>query len=271
MTRGPNYRFQLLILAMILSGFPAVAGGISKAYAGDGSSGKVLELPETDREALSILGKGVVGRAVRADPIADDAELMPLEPGKWTYRVLAGDQAGETQEDLIASPEHDKTGKSWRRVVGKQYIEYLRVANKGKIELASEVDLVEDLITHYSPIFSVIQNGMRPGETRSVETDIGVSDLHDPTYDKYKGRLKVTHTYVGAYELVVPAGTYRAVLIKSTYKGKVGPASVDDVGYVFYSPGVGIVAAVERTHVSAFLFYDKTTQTPKILLNRETF
>jgi len=103
-----------------------------------------------------------------------------------------------------------------------------------------------------------------------VQTDIKVYDLHNPSHEKYKGLLRVTHTYVGTYELVVPAGRYRAVLVKSTYNGKVGPATVNDVGYVFYSAGEGIVAAVERAHVSAFLFYDKRTRTAKVLLRRET-
>ncbi|MBW1781656.1 MAG: hypothetical protein JRL30_13050 [Deltaproteobacteria bacterium] len=271
MTKGFLYRLAILVLIMILSGVAAVTGGVSTTYGGEPSSGTVLQLPDTDRKALAILGKGVVGRAVAAVPIAGASGLMPLRAGKWTYRVLAGDHAGEDQEDRVAQPRHHKMGKAWRRVVGRQFIEYFRVGTGGNMELVSEVDLEEDVITRYVPVFSVIYEGMRPGETRSVETDIGVYDLHDPTDEKYKGRLKVTHTYIGAYEVVVPAGKYRTVLIKSTYNGKVGPASVDDVGYVFYSPGTGIVAAVERSHVSAFLFYNKKTRTPKVLLRREGF
>lgn len=269
MTREPICRFDILLLAMVLSGWLFAGGTPSKAYAGDISLGTVLELGEADRNAVAILGKGVVGRALPARPIADAAHLMPLVPGRWIYRVLTGDPSDQAQEDVMARSRHDKTGKPWRHVVGKQFIEYFRLGSSGNIELVSEVDLEEDVITQYAPTFSVIHEGMSPGETRPLETEIGVYGLHDPTYAKYSGRVKATHTYVGAYEVVVPAGTYPTVLIKSTYKGKVGPASVDDVGYVFYSPGVGIVAAVERSHVSAFFFYDKTTRTPKVLLRRE--
>ncbi len=106
---------------------------------------------------------------------------------------------------------------------------------------------------------------MHPGETRSAETDIRVYHLHDLTDGKYKGHLTVAHTYVGAYHIAVPAGNYNAALIKSTYKGNVGPGTVNDVGYVYYAAGHGIVAAVERSHVSAFLFYDKKTRTAKVL------
>lgn len=135
--------------------------------------------------------------------------------------------------------------------------------------MASEADLVEDVITTYAPQFPVIFNGMRPGVRDEVETDIVVYDLHNPTHEKYKGRLKVVHIYVGAYEVTVPAGKYQTVLIKSSYTGKVGPASVKDVGYTFYAEDVGIVAAVNRTHVAAFLFYEKKTKTPKVLLHKK--
>ena len=76
----------------------------------------------------------------------------------------------------------------------------------------------------------------------------------------------MTHTYLGAYEITVPEGKFETVLIRSSYAGKVGPAHVVDGGYAFYTRDVGIVASVERMHVTAFLFYDKRTKTPKVLV-----
>ena len=262
------YRVGLFLMIMVLLGSMSILGTPSKAYGEDSVSGKIIELQAEDKEALAILGKGVVGKALPAKPVTDTARLMPLKEGTWIYRVLAGDHKGTNQEDVIARPKHEKSGKSWRRTVGKKCIEYYRVGNGGKIDMASEVDLVEDVITTYTPLFPVIFNGMRPGEKTQVKTYIRVYDLHDPTDEKYKGHLKVTHTYVGAYEVTVPTGKYQTVLIKSSYTGKVGPASVNDVGYKFYAEDVGIVAAVERSHVAAFLFYDKKTKTPKILVHK---
>jgi len=250
------YRVGLFLMVMVLLGSMSIVGTSAKAYGEDSVSGKVIALQAEDK-------------ALPAKPITDTARLMPLKEGTWIYRVLAGDHKGTNQEDLIARPKHEKSGKSWRRVVGKKCIEYYRVGNGGKIEMASEVDLVEDVITTYAPLFPVIFNGMRPGEKTLVKTDIRVYDLHDPTDEKYKGHLKVTHTYVGAYEVTVPAGKYQTVLIKSSYTGKVGPASVNEVGYMFYAEGVGIVASLERSHVAAFLFYDKKTKTPKILVHKK--
>jgi len=144
-----------LILVMVLLGSLSIVGASSKAY-GDSVSGKIIELQTEDKDALAILGKGVVGDALPAKPIADTARLMPLNAGKWTYRVLAGDHKDTKQEDIIARPKHEKSGKSWRRVVGKKCIEYFRVRNGGRIEIASEVDLVEDVITYYTPLLCVL-------------------------------------------------------------------------------------------------------------------
>ena len=261
--------FRSLVLAGMLAGLPAFLCGISQVYAKDMSSGTVIELPDEDQTALAVLGTGVVGKAVPAKSIVNGAEFMVLQPGKWTYRVVGGAPQDTQQVDVMASPPRDKTGRLWHRIVGKRFIEYFRRKRNGDLQLASEVDLKEDVLTRYHPVFSVIYGGMRPGETRSVKTDIAVYDLDNPTDEKYKGRLRVDHTYVGAYEVTVPAGTYPAVLFKSFYTGKVGPASVNDVGYVFYTKGIGIVAEVERSHVSAFLFYDKRTRIAKVLLHRE--
>ena len=258
-------RFTILILL----GAALVVGGPSTGNGGGSTSGKVIHLQEADAKAVSVLGEGVVGKALPAAPIADTARLMPLRCGKWTYRVLAGEHRDTHQEDTIGRPKHKKSGISWRRVDGKKCIYYYRVNRGGSIELVSEVDLTEDVITRYTPAFSVMFNGMKPEEKKTVETKVRVYDLHDPAFEKYRGHLKVTYTYIGAYEVTVPAGKFRATLIKSSYKGKVGPASVTDCGYAFYAEDVGMVAAVERLHVTAFLFYDKRTRTPKILLRKD--
>jgi hypothetical protein len=56
----------------------------------------------------------------------------------------------------------------------------------------------------------------------------------------------------------VPAGQYDALLFKRHYKGKVGPAKVDDAVYRFFVPGVGPVAFIEFKHISAALIYRDT-------------
>jgi hypothetical protein len=72
-------------------------------------------------------------------------------------------------------------------------------------------------------------------------------------------------TYVGAYEVTTPAGTWPAILIKTDYTIKIGPAHVSDTMYVFFAKGIGKLAEIEATRVSALLIYHSTTKVAKIL------
>jgi len=251
-----------LLIAIILLGFS------SPAVCEDASAGAMVELEKSDRDALALLGGGVVGKALPAFPIRDTAGLMPLREGKWAYRITAGDQRGTHQEASISKTKGHHGQDLWHRTTTGDCTDFFSLNGEGAINLISEIDLEQSVITRYTPMFPIMFDGMKPGDSSQVETVVKVYALHDPTHLKYKGRLKVTHTYLGAYEITVPAGKYETVLIRSSYAGKVGPAHVVDGGYKFYARGVGIVASVERMHVTAFLFYDKRTKTPKVLIQR---
>jgi hypothetical protein len=228
----------------------------------------VLELKQSDRDALALLGKGVVGKALPACPLHDTEGLMPLREGKWAYRITAGEHAGTRQETAISKTKGTHAQGHWHRTIAGDCTEFYSSDGKGHIALISEIDMKHNVITRYTPTFTLMFDGMKPGETSQAETAIKVYDLHDPTHLKYKGQLKVIHAYLGAYEITVPAGKFKTVLIRSSYVGKVGPAHVVDGGYTFYARGVGIVASVERMHVTAFLFYDKRSKTPKVLIQK---
>ena len=232
-------------------------------------AGPVVELKQRDRDVLALLGEGVVGKALPACPLHDTAELMPLRKGKWVYRIASGEHEGTRQEASISKAKGRSHAEgSWQRTISGDCTEFYRFREKGTIELISEIDLAHNVISRYTPEFSIMFDGMKPGETSQTETVIKIYDLHDLTHLKYEGRLKIIHTYLGAYEITVPAGKYQTVLIRSAYTGKVGPAHVVDGGYTFYARDVGIVASVERMHVTAFLFYDKRTKTPKVLVQK---
>jgi len=252
--------FSASLTTIILMGFSA------PALCEDPSAGAVLELTKDDRQSLAILGEGVVGKALPAVPLHDMARLMPLREDEADYHITAGANKGTRQQAAISKAKGKKERNLWQRTIKGDATEFYSVDDGGVVNLISETDLKQNVITRYKPMLPIMFDGMKPGETSRVETAVSVYDLRNPTDLKYKGRLKVTHTYVGAYELTVPAGKYETVLIRSSYEGKVGPADVTDGGYVFYAPGVGIVASLERMHVTAFLFYDKRTKTPKVMI-----
>jgi hypothetical protein len=80
--------------------------------------------------------------------------------------------------------------------------------------------------------------------------------------------MDTTITYVGAYEVTTPAGTFPAALIRAEFDIKIGPAKVKDVQYSFIAKGVGKVAEIEALKVSALLVYHSNDKTVKILAEK---
>ena len=63
----------------------------------------------------------------------------------------------------------------------------------------------------------------------------------------------------------MPAGSFKSILIKFAYQGKVGPADVVYTAWYFFAPGVGLVATVNLEDVSAFWIFHIDTTTGKVL------
>jgi len=102
---------------------------------------------------------------------------------------------------------------------------------------------------------------MQPGETRSYSQQVSVNYL-DASDQKYSGSLNGAYTYVGSYQVTVPAGTFQAVLFRVKCEGKVGPAHTHNTAYNFFAPGVGMVAMILEEDVTAFWLFniDSTTK-----------
>jgi hypothetical protein len=106
---------------------------------------------------------------------------------------------------------------------------------------------------------------MKPGETQSFSQKVSVNYLDDPTDQRYSGTLSGTYTYVGTYQVTVPAGTYPAVLFRLKYEGKVGPAHTQDTAYYMFAPGVGVVAMISQEDVEAFWIIHIDSKAGKVL------
>ena len=87
-----------------------------------------------------------------------------------------------------------------------------------------------------------------------------------PEHISYHGKMKVSLTYVGVYEVTTPAGIWPAALFESDFEIKIGPAHVEDIQYIFLAKGVGKVAEVESLNVSALLVYHSNEKTGKLLV-----
>lgn len=227
----------------------------------------VIPLSAEDQKALSLLGKGVVGRAVPAQPITDPVKLFGLKPGEWKYQITDGKRYGHIQAEMLTQTPLDDRGATWKRVIGKEYIQHLKATSNTGIFLTSEAVEHRGLLAHFEPPVIVVTAPMKAGESKSFKSKISVSKFQNPTSKEYKGHLKVTTTYVGAYKVTTPAGTFNAALFKIDYRVDVGPVGVKDIHFVFYADGIGKVAAIEGVRVSALLLYHTHTRTAKVLIS----
>lgn len=129
-------------------------------------------------------------------------------------------------------------------------------------------DAGEGVIVVTTPANPFVPKGMKPGETRSYSQQVSVNYLDDPADQKYSGSLNGTYTYVGTYQMTVPAGTYEAVLFRVKCEGKIGPAHTQNTAYNFFAPGVGMVAMIMQEDVTAFWIYNIDTTIGKVLMSR---
>lgn len=239
-----------------------LCGTLSAMAAGD-----IIPLSAANRKGLSPLGEGVVGQPVPAQPITDTVKLFGLKPGEWKYQITSGTNQGQTEVEILNRIPATARGATWKRVIGKEYIQHLKTTSNHDIFLTSEAVEDHELLAHFEPDAIVLTAGMKPGESRSFESKISVSKLESPVPKEYKGVLKATITYEGACKVTTPAGTFNAVLFKTDYRVELGLVKVQDTHYVFYADGVGKVAAIEGVRVSALLLYHTHTRTAKVLLS----
>ena len=249
---------------------PAVLGLVFTAalLAGPGpAAAEMIELAADDRKAIEkYLGPDVIGDAVEGNPIADAAQFFAFEDGAWTFRFTNGDNKGETQEQSFKKLKRDKDGTTGRYSNGPNLAYFLRRGPEGDISIASEQDTDQGVISRFSPPEPFYVGKLHPGDSKKTKIDVKVYDLSSPDEVSHKGSLDLTLSYLGAYHVTVPAGTYEAALLKWAYDGKVGPASIKDTQYRFLVEGVGVVAVVEKKNISAMLIYHDNSKYGKVLV-----
>lgn len=235
----------------------AVAGGVVGTL-------MAAELSADDEQTIQqLLGAGVMGQAVTAAPLSD--KLSGLHEGTWTYQIVSGKNQGQSEQHVVKQLKRDASGVSWRYQAGSKDILFLRAAEDGSLSVVSEQDITEGVVVKYSPGEPLLVPGLKPGDSHEVTVDVKVYDLSQPDELKHSGKLDLTYDYMGAYDVTVPAGSYQAALIKWTYKGKIGPADVDDTQYRFAADDVGMVASIDKKDISALFIYRDDSKSGKVL------
>jgi len=226
-----------------------------------------IPLPDKDRENIEkYLGKGVVGEPVEGNPIGDAGKFFTFEKGAWTYQFTSGDNKGKTQEQSFEKLKRDKDGTTGRYSIGKETVFYLLRDDEGDISITSQQDTDQGVISRFSPPEPIYAGHLAPGESQKSKIDVKVYDLSSPDELAHQGSLDLTLTYVGAYKVTVPAGNYDAALLRWAYKGKVGPANIEDTQYRFLVEGFGSAAMIVQKSISAMLFYHDNSKYGKVLV-----
>jgi hypothetical protein len=230
-----------------------------------------ITLPLTEQERSEIdrsLGPGVLGEAVPALRITDPERYLDMKPVPRIYRVRS-ESGSETDQGFQLMPVTSAAGKrTWRYRQDGAENGFIEQQPDGSFVMTGVEDAETGAVTRYQPPEPLLLKSMNPGEERKLRMAIQVYDPASPSEVAHEGSLDVVYRYLGAYRLTLPAGTYDAVLMKSSFSGKVGPAHLEDTQYRFFAPGAGLVAAIEWRDVSAFLLYNAHIREARLLAGK---
>ena len=228
--------------------------------------GVELVLPSTDRAAIDVaFGKGVIGSAVPAPRIDDPVRFFTLSAATKQFKILRGPNLGELQPyHFFPYQRSSRQVGGWYQA-GNEEKGFLAKQDDGSLVITGVEDIASEAVTRYDPPEPFLPNGIAPGQQREVRISVRVNPVGRADEISHRGWLKVTLRYLGAFRLALPAGTFDAVVMKSTFSGRIGPASLEDVQYRFFAPGAGLLATIESRHISAFLIYQSDTKVAKVL------
>lgn len=248
-SRGVRSVPLVALVALALSARAVLAQG----------AGAVVPLPAEMQAAAEKYLPGVVGAAVPAFTI--DPALASLHAGTRSYAIVSGDDKGETEQHVVVAA---KEPGQWRYTVGARTV-FLREVKGESLAIVTEEDTDQGVMTRFSPGEPLLIAGMNAGDEKKMSLKVNVFDLDDPDDLEHKGFLDVTLSYVGAYKVTVPAGTFDAALLRWDFHGKIGPAKIDDIQARFVAKDVGMVAAAEKRDIAAMLIYNDQTKVGKVL------
>ena len=254
----PRTLMLALLGSIVLAAVP-----LARVAAADGP---VLPLPPEDQQDITAqLGPGVVGQALPSAPITDVSLYFPLQDRVLTYQVTSGKNKGNVQTLNVAKGQRPNGNTAWRVGLAPSLAGFLRQTASGDLLMPAVSDSGEGVVVVTTPPNPFLLKGMQPGASRTFSQKVAVNYLDDPTSRDYSGSLKGKYTYVGTYQVTVPAGTYQAILVRLKYEGKVGPAHTKDTAYYFFAPQVGLVAMITQEDVEAFWIIHIDSRSGKVL------
>ena len=233
------------------------------------AQGPVLPLPALDQQQLAkYLGPGVVGAPLPSDPIADATTYFPLADQTFIFQVTSGSNSGSVQNLGLKQSQRPTGAPAWRYQLTPTLAAFINSSAGGDLLMPAVSDSDKGVVVVTTPANPFVIKGMKPGESRTFSQTVVVNYLDDPTKKDWGGSLNATYTYVGTYQVTVPAGVFKSILIRFAYVGKVGPADVTYTAWYLFAPGTGLVATINLEDVSAFWIIHIDTTTGRVLVSK---
>jgi hypothetical protein len=226
----------------------------------------VLPLAPGDQQKIDThLGPGVVGKPLPASTIADVTAYFPLQSRNLNYQVMSGPSRGKIQALGLTESRRPNGHSAWRFALSPTLDGFIRDTPEGNLMMPTVSDAGEGVVVIATPANPFLIKGMRPGQSRSYIQRVAVVALDNPSDREYSGSLHGIYTYLGNYQVTVPAGTYKAALFRLSCAGKVGPAHTQDTAYYFFAPHTGVVAMISQEDATAFWIIHIDTSSGKVL------
>jgi hypothetical protein len=230
------------------------------------TAGPVIPLSGADRGQLdALLGKGVVGEALPSAPLQAATSYLPRHGRTLTYQVVTQGGKPATENHEITETTDPAYKPGWRYTVGDVGDIYIQNDPAGRAFTVAETDLDKKVLSRFTPGDPLVLTGLQPGQSTTSSHAVEVYDLSNLNQVSHSGTLDVTYSHLGTHRVTVPAGTFDAVLVKWSYSGKIGPATIKDSQYRFLAPNVGMVAMIQIRSISALLVYNDHSKRGKLL------
>ena len=211
---------------------------------------------------LRTFGPGVVVPREGAVSIPEIASFFDAELGMRTFTVVEGNDRGS---DIAITVKKDGTADDVQVLrIGDLRTTTMRVRPDG-LYRSVEVDHPTGSIATFKPDEPVCLVHGAPGAPIRASIEVSVSSVDDPDTTTHQGTLECVYEVLGAFAVTTPAGEFQTTCIRTSYRGSVGPAEIDDAQYVFYAPRIGPVAIRSFDHVKAMIVYDKTQKASLLL------
>lgn len=221
-------------------------------------------------EEIDYINKHLPG--VLIGPVADDGSIVqirewfPLEETTYHYDIPGskGKTSTLVLEQIGRAPGTPVGSRSqgWAMKLPNKTTRYLS-NDKETLQIPADIAGEYGLLIKLDPPEPLLR--MKGDGSLTREIDVDIYDVTKPEDVTHSGKVSCTWTDMGTHKVTVPAGTFEAKLIRVSYKGNVGPASVQARKYMFLAEDVGPVAFTDVREISAFFFYHNDTDHAGVL------